>query len=35
MVSYAQSLAKSRNLTLPPGYDRDFDACRRFLDQHA
>ncbi len=35
MVSFAQSLAKSRNLTLPPGYDRDFDACRRFLDQHA
>jgi DNA topoisomerase-3 len=21
--------------TLPPGYDKDFDICRRFLDQHA
>jgi hypothetical protein len=21
-------------LALPPGYEQDFDACRRFLDQH-
>ena len=35
MVSYAQTLSKSRGVALPPGYDRDFQACRRFLDQHA
>jgi DNA topoisomerase III len=35
MVAYAQKLAKARNVTLPPGYDRDFQACRRFLDQHS
>ncbi len=34
MVAYAQKPAKARNLALPPGYERDFDACRRFLDQH-
>jgi hypothetical protein len=34
MVAYAQKLAKARNLALPPGYERDFGACRRFLDQH-
>ncbi len=35
MVAYAQKIAKARNLALPPGYDRDFQACRRFLDQHS
>jgi DNA topoisomerase-3 len=35
MVAYAQKLAKAKNLALPPGYDRDFQACRRFLDQHS
>ncbi len=35
MVAYAQSLARSKNLPLPAGYDRDFKACRRFLDEHA
>ncbi|WP_088344125.1 MULTISPECIES: DNA topoisomerase [Rhodomicrobium] len=34
MVSYAQSLAKSKGVALPSGYDRDFQSCRRFLDQH-
>jgi DNA topoisomerase III len=34
MLAYAQKLAKTRNLALPPGYEQDFDACRRFLDQH-
>ena len=35
MVAYAQKLAKAKNVALPPGYDRDFQACRRFLDQHS
>jgi DNA topoisomerase-3 len=35
MVAYAKSLAGTKNVTLPPGYDQDFDACRRFLDQHS
>jgi DNA topoisomerase III len=34
MVSYAQQLAKAKGVSLPAGYDRDFQACRRFLDQH-
>jgi DNA topoisomerase-3 len=34
MISYAQKLAKGKNVALPAGYDRDFQACRRFLDQH-
>ena len=34
MVSYAQNLAKAKGVALPAGYDRDFQACRRFLDQH-
>jgi DNA topoisomerase-3 len=35
MVAYAQSLARGKNVPLPAGYDRDFKACRRFLDEHA
>jgi DNA topoisomerase-3 len=35
MVAYAQKLAKLKNLTLPPGYDQDFQVCREFLNQHA
>ncbi len=35
MVAYAKSLASNKNVPLPPGYDRDFGTCRRFLDQHA
>jgi hypothetical protein len=34
MGAYAQKLAKAKNLALPPGYDRDFQACRGFLDRH-
>ncbi len=34
MVAYAENLAKSKKVQLPPGYDQDFQACRRFLDQH-
>jgi len=35
MVAYAQSLARGKKVTLPEGYQQDFDACRRFLDEHA
>ena len=35
MVAFAKRLAKDKRATLPPGYDKDFDICRRFLDQHA
>jgi DNA topoisomerase-3 len=35
MVAYAQSLARSKKATLPEGYQQDFHACRRFLDEHA
>ena len=34
MVAYAKSLAGNKNVKLPPGYDQDFDTCRRFLDRH-
>ena len=32
MVGFAQRLARDTGVALPPGYDRDFDICRRFLD---
>ena len=35
MVAYAQSLARGKKVNLPEGYQQDFDACRRFLDEHA
>ena len=35
MVAFAQRLAKDKKAALPSGYDKDFDICRRFLDQHA
>jgi DNA topoisomerase III len=35
MVAFAQSLARRKNVTLPEGYERNFKACRRFLDEHA
>jgi DNA topoisomerase-3 len=35
MVAYAQKLAQSKKLTLPSGYDIDFQVCRDFLNQHA
>jgi DNA topoisomerase-3 len=34
MVSYARKLAKMKGLDLPPDCHSDFQACRRFLDQH-
>jgi DNA topoisomerase-3 len=34
MIAYAESLAKSRKMPLPAGYDTDFQTCRQFLDQH-
>ena len=35
MVAFAERLAKNKRVTLPSGFDKDFDICRRFLDQHA
>jgi DNA topoisomerase III len=35
MLAFAERLAKDKRATLPSGYDKDFDICRRFLDQHA
>jgi DNA topoisomerase III len=35
MIAYAQMLARSRKAALPEGYQHDFDACRRFLDEYA
>jgi len=35
MVAFAERLAKEKRAPLPSGYDKDFDICRRFLDQHA
>ena len=35
MVAYAKSLATSKKVPLPLGFDSDFGTCRRFLDQHA
>jgi len=34
MVAYAEKLAKTKKLPLPPGYAQDFQACCRFLDQY-
>jgi hypothetical protein len=28
-------LEEDKRATLPSSYDKDFDICRRFLDQHA
>ena len=35
MVSYAEKLAKTKGVALPAGFKTDFQACRRFLDQHS
>jgi DNA topoisomerase-3 len=35
MVAYAQTIARNKNAPLPEDYQQDFDACRRFLDEHA
>ncbi len=34
MIAFAKSLAQRRQAELPPDYDKNFDSCRRFLDQH-
>ena len=34
MVAFAERLAKDKRAELPTGYDKDFEVCRRFLDQH-
>ena len=35
MVAFAEKLAKEKSIGLPAGYARDFEICRRFLDDHA
>ncbi|WP_026191728.1 DNA topoisomerase [Methylosinus sp. LW4] len=35
MVAYAQNLSRAKKVKLPDGYRQDFDACRKFLDEHA
>jgi DNA topoisomerase-3 len=35
MVAIAEKLAKDKKVGLPPGYARDFEICRRFLDDYA
>jgi len=35
MVAFAEKLAKEKRVGLPAGYARDFEICRRFLDEHA
>jgi DNA topoisomerase III len=33
MVAFAERLAKDKRASLPSGYDKALDICRRFLDQ--
>ena len=35
MVAFAEKLAKEKKVGLPAGYAKDFQICRRFLDDHA
>ena len=35
MVAFAEKLAKEKRVSLPAGYAKDFEICRRFLDDHA
>src|SRR5262245_4841478 len=35
MVAFAEKLAREKSVGLPAGYARDFEICRRFLDDHA
>jgi DNA topoisomerase III len=35
MVAFAEKLAKDKKVDLPADYARDFEVCRRFLDDHA
>jgi len=34
MVAFAEKLAKEKKVGLPAGYAKDFEICRRFLDDH-
>jgi DNA topoisomerase III len=34
MVAFAEKLAKQKRVDLPAGYAKDFEICRRFLDDH-
>jgi DNA topoisomerase-3 len=34
MIAYAEKLANTKRLPLPPGYAQDFQTCRGFLDQY-
>jgi DNA topoisomerase III len=35
MVTFAEKLAKEKRVSLPADYAKDFEICRRFLDEHA
>ena len=35
MVAFAEKLAKEKSVGLPAGYAKDFEICRRFLEDHA
>jgi DNA topoisomerase-3 len=35
MVAYAENIARAKKVKLPDFYRQDFDACRKFLDEHA
>jgi DNA topoisomerase-3 len=35
MLAFAEKLAKEKKVDLPAGYAKDFEICRRFLDDHA
>ncbi|MBO0742379.1 MAG: DNA topoisomerase III, partial [Hyphomicrobiaceae bacterium] len=34
MMAFAEKLAREKRVDLPAGYAKDFDICRRFLDDH-
>jgi len=35
MMAFARDLAQRKRVALPPEAERDFDACRQFLQQHS
>jgi DNA topoisomerase-3 len=35
LLDFARKLARERRLDLPAAVERDYGACRRFLDAHA
>jgi DNA topoisomerase-3 len=35
MIAFARRIASDKKAELPPGFDKDFEICRRFLDQNA